>query len=591
VRLFPVVGKRPFPGSRGLYDALPEAEAIAKWQDHPLRTGWGMACGRDSGRWCLDVDEKDGRQGWATLRQLEAKHGQLPETQQALTPTGGGHIHFLWTPECEGLSNSAGRLGEGLDVRAAGGYVLMPGSKHPDGGQYVWEEGHGPGDVPLAPAPRWLLDLLKPRGQSQPLQNPGGYADVAWQGALQQVRQAGNGTRNETLNRAAFNMGRLVAPARLDPVELEQGLLEAAMASGLPELEARGVIARGLADGMGQPRGVVEAPKGPPAWEVLDLATWHGRHYDKPERLVGPFTSGSLSYIYGAPNSNKTWLALEVMRQCEAPSLYVVEEGSKYNIQWRTKALGMPPGFHIAPRNGLKVHDEAALDFIIGKCRELGIRLLVLDPLSDMSDLDEMDQGEMKELRAALRRLVDETGAAVVMLHHSNKAASGPDAQAGFGNMRGSTILAGAADLMLEVRPFKDGFGSEIHMTKARDIAREAPGRINITVADGRATVEWVHGADAREAREEAARAKQVAKYTQADRARELILRAVDMAPGATTRRKVLSLARMSDEGRGWGTLVDSTIDLMLSEGLLQEVPKDGQGGGMGLIRGGSSHA
>jgi hypothetical protein len=54
------------------------------------------------------------------------------------------------------IRNSAGRLGEGLDVRASGGYVVIPPSIHETGRPYQWAE-------PLRPvveAPAWLIELL-----------------------------------------------------------------------------------------------------------------------------------------------------------------------------------------------------------------------------------------------------------------------------------------------------------------------------------------------------------------------------------------------------------------------------------------------
>jgi putative DNA primase/helicase len=50
-------------------------------------------------------------------------------------------------------------LGPGLDVRADGGYVLVPPSRHRSGKDYRWADGWHPTRVDLAPAPHWLIDL------------------------------------------------------------------------------------------------------------------------------------------------------------------------------------------------------------------------------------------------------------------------------------------------------------------------------------------------------------------------------------------------------------------------------------------------
>jgi len=61
------------------------------------------------------------------------------------------------------VSNSAGKLGGGLDVRGNGGQVVAPGSRHKSGAIYAWAPERGPDDVELADGPPWLLDLLKPK--------------------------------------------------------------------------------------------------------------------------------------------------------------------------------------------------------------------------------------------------------------------------------------------------------------------------------------------------------------------------------------------------------------------------------------------
>jgi hypothetical protein len=50
---------------------------------------------------------------------------------------------FFVYPKGQDIRNSAGKLGPGLDIRGAGGYVILPPSGHPSGGRYEWEAAHG----------------------------------------------------------------------------------------------------------------------------------------------------------------------------------------------------------------------------------------------------------------------------------------------------------------------------------------------------------------------------------------------------------------------------------------------------------------
>jgi Bifunctional DNA primase/polymerase, N-terminal len=68
----------------------------------------------------LDVDDR--KYGRASLDSLISRYRRLPPTAVSLTPSGW-HIIFKCPAR---VSNSAGQLGAGLDVRTSGGYVVLP---------------------------------------------------------------------------------------------------------------------------------------------------------------------------------------------------------------------------------------------------------------------------------------------------------------------------------------------------------------------------------------------------------------------------------------------------------------------------------
>ncbi len=118
------------------------------------RQGYGIACGaRSGGLVVVDVDEKDGKSGGASLAALEARWGALPPTLSVGSPSGGRHLYFRHPGK---FQSNVGKIGPGLDIRAEGGYVRIPGSPHP----------RHPGRFelirPLRPAmlpPRWADNL------------------------------------------------------------------------------------------------------------------------------------------------------------------------------------------------------------------------------------------------------------------------------------------------------------------------------------------------------------------------------------------------------------------------------------------------
>jgi len=232
----------------------------AWWARQPYNIG--IACG-PSGLVVIDLDVSDGpASGADALRGLCAAHGQRypAGTHTVDTPSGGTHLYF--TAPATPLRNSAGRLGPLIDVRADGGYVVGDGSVI-DGRRYAAR-----GDfLPLAlPLPGWITRLLTERpalpaiGVPLPLlgRDQGrAYALAAFREETQRVAEARIGTRNDTLNRAAFNLGQLVAAGLIPPLPVMTGLAEAAARAGLPDDEARRTIRSGLAAGVRKPRAVM----------------------------------------------------------------------------------------------------------------------------------------------------------------------------------------------------------------------------------------------------------------------------------------------------------------------------------------------
>ena len=136
----------------GFKDATTDEEIIYRWWSQHPQANIGIPTGPNTFV-VLDVDTRNG--GDETLRELERQHGELPQTVHVLT--GGGGDHYWFRPPATPLRCC--RLGDGLEIKAEGGYVVAPPSIHPSGRHYVFEvQGH-PDDVPLADMPQWLLEL------------------------------------------------------------------------------------------------------------------------------------------------------------------------------------------------------------------------------------------------------------------------------------------------------------------------------------------------------------------------------------------------------------------------------------------------
>lgn len=148
--LFPLT---PEGTPAGRWGALEAGEQIPAESD---TVGYGLACGsRSGGLVVLDLDVKGGHDGPGALRALEARWGALPETLTVRTPSGGTHLYFRHTGK---FQSNASKIGPGIDVRAEGGYVRIPGS--PPG--YTLVRAVRPAELPAA----WASGL--PRAGSAP---------------------------------------------------------------------------------------------------------------------------------------------------------------------------------------------------------------------------------------------------------------------------------------------------------------------------------------------------------------------------------------------------------------------------------------
>lgn len=133
---------------RATYDTA----QLEKWAGEHPGCNWGLACGPESGLFALDLD---GEAGLDWLKAHVDAGNELPETRTAYTPRGL-HYYFAW-PDALNVRNSVDKLAPHVDVRGAGGYVVIPPSIHPNGTQYESVDDA----CPVSPAPEWLLELLR----------------------------------------------------------------------------------------------------------------------------------------------------------------------------------------------------------------------------------------------------------------------------------------------------------------------------------------------------------------------------------------------------------------------------------------------
>jgi hypothetical protein len=240
-----VDGKRALVQWKPFQTTIPDREQLRAWWRRWPRANLAVITGRLSGVVVVDVDPR--HHGDQVLAELELAHGPLPTSAVVETPSGGWHV-YLRHPGGH-VTNSAGRIGSGVDVRGDGGLALLPPSRR-GAGAYRWIAG-GAGQVPPMP-PAWIA-LLRPPPPRRPappvgLQPGGSSRDAArMAGVLAVLADAPEGQRNSRLYWCGKRLAELLEGGA--PPSWVEVLERAALATGLTEREVRDTLTAALGGG------------------------------------------------------------------------------------------------------------------------------------------------------------------------------------------------------------------------------------------------------------------------------------------------------------------------------------------------------
>lgn len=152
--VFPCRPRDKIPNTkRGVLDATIDLRIINGWWERWPEQNIGLATGRRAHLAVIDVD---GDAGKSTLAEMERAFGKLPATVEVITGKGR-HLYFC--PAAE-VPTTVGKLGNGVDTRGEGGYVIAAPSVHPSGKRYQWSVDSA---KQIAPLPEWIGKALSHR--------------------------------------------------------------------------------------------------------------------------------------------------------------------------------------------------------------------------------------------------------------------------------------------------------------------------------------------------------------------------------------------------------------------------------------------
>jgi hypothetical protein len=238
VPVFPCRADKAPHTSSGFKDATTDERVIQRWWRRWPDALIGVPTGVR-----FDVVDVDCAKHPEALTWLH--DARLPETRTHHTRSGG--LHFLFKPT-RGLTNSAGKLARGVDVRAKGGYVIW----WPAQGLKV--------SLPniLAEIPDWIVEQLEPPPPHSFERDAGqNYELIKWatdfasegvslenriSGAYALVAAAPEGERSNRLYWAARRFAEMCSEGLLDEADARELLLEAARQAGHPDDRSHSTI-------------------------------------------------------------------------------------------------------------------------------------------------------------------------------------------------------------------------------------------------------------------------------------------------------------------------------------------------------------
>lgn len=240
----PTYGKRPIGKGWGL--ERPDRNRVFSVYRRYRDAGVGIALGPSAG--VIDVEVDDEHQARPVLDRLS-----LPPTLAWNSPRGA-HRLYRWDDRILGLGLASVVHIGGVEVRMGGASKQLVSVCPPSVGRQ-WS-----GDWDILPFPDPLLRELG-RKRMEPVRRTfvnGGvtnrYAAAALRNESANVRAAVEGTRNNALFRAAFNLGQLVGAGFIGRGDVEAELADAALSVGLGERETVRTIRSGIDTGIDKPR-------------------------------------------------------------------------------------------------------------------------------------------------------------------------------------------------------------------------------------------------------------------------------------------------------------------------------------------------
>lgn len=326
------------------------------------------------------------------------------------------------------------------------------------------------------------------------------YAEAALLKEAEGVRDAPAGTRNDSLNRAAFKLAQFVPTGLLDETTILDTLAAAAGEAGLHAAEIRATLQSGIRAGLQRPRTLPAAMINRATGEITDVTTnwWQQgitlaelqtKYFEPLRWIVERICPEGVTLVAAKPKSKKSWIALGLalaiaMNRLALGKLTVTPgrvlfldlEGNQRRIKDRVGAI---LGHNQAEwPNNVHVYTEWEKgDACLERLEQWMLaypdtRMIVIDLLAEIRPPMEPRANQYdhdREMLVKLNKLAERYGVAMVVIHHTRKA-KGDDV---FDEVSGTLGINGAVSTLWILSRQPDGHVM-LSMT-GRDLVHDEP--------------------------------------------------------------------------------------------------------------------
>jgi len=435
----------------GCLDATTDADTIRGWWTKCPNANIGLATGSKSG---LSVIDLDGVEGVASGNRL-----RLSSPITALTGNG----KQLFYADTEGkLRNSAKKISPGVDVRGAGGYVVVCPSIHPNGKRYAWQ-GQPLNRRALIQVPSFLTaDSIVPSVRTIR------KADSWMSAALEELKKGHvHNTLISVLGKfRTHNFSEDDTFKLLQPYALVDGQPFEGLRDKITEIWKRY-----------QPGQSMQA-----SHKSEDIDTFL-TDIKEVDWICKPFIAKkSIGFVAGLPETLKTWLCVDLAVESAVESglwlglfplpssrvLFIDQERARDETQSRFSRVIAAKGLKNADLKGklfiksgttIRINMDASFQAFRSELLEMRPDIVIVDSFKAFHTAAENDGTEMQKVIERIKELRNEIGCTFVFIHHENKNAypnGEPKGEPHMGTMSGSIAMSAAAEFCLIVRKMED---------------------------------------------------------------------------------------------------------------------------------------